>query len=299
MAGNKIADEILAEAESLLANGVSYRDVAAQTGITPVTLYRKFPQYRKRKPDPTPGGGTSTAATDGKPKTTPKVPKPGITDEKLVDFYSKVASAPAVPMLLLAHCQFCAAHFNRTGPTAAVQLVTMSKENASLRSLLENGYDVITRGAWAGVLLMYAGVPLAHHLAPDNLYNVLAFFNVLPDRNEVEEFHAGHAHDEPEDAAEPVVTGLEDVDIDQLARMAEGFGIRLDPDMVAMAARMMSESGSDEPVINVAASDILEDDEPATPEPDEPEQQAAAEAEDAAEAVEAAASDPLGSLTLP
>jgi len=114
----------------------------------------------------------------------------------------------------------------------------------------------------------------------------------------VEEFHAEHSHAEPESAAEPVVTGFEDVDIDQLARMAEGFGIRLDPDMVAMAARMMSESGSDEPIINVAASDILEDDEPSTSEQSEESAAAEQEAEDAHAATEAAEADPLGSLPL-
>jgi hypothetical protein len=286
-----IPEDKLAEAESLLQNNVSYKDAAEQIGVTPPTLYRRFPQYRKRKPDPTPGGGAPAGGEKVKP---PKIKPAGMTDEKLVDFYSKVASAPAVPMLLLADCEFCAAHFNKTGPTAAAQLVTMSKDNAALRSVLENGYSFITQGAWAGVLLMYAGIPLAHHLAPDNLYNVLAFFNILPDRGEVETFHEAHTHTHAPDNGETVPepdTGFEGMDTDQLMRMAEGFGIRLDPSMVAMAARMMEESGD---IINVELTDIDAD----TAEIPESEQQAAAEAEDAAEAVEAAAPDSIGDLPI-
>lgn len=291
MAGERLSDEVLEEAESLLSEGMSYKDVADQIGVTPPTLYRRFPQFRKRKPDPTPGGGAQGA--DGRTTPKPKVNKPGITDDNLLEFYSKVAVAPSVPMLLLADCQFCAEHFTRTGPTAAAQLVTMSKENASLRSVLESGYTALTKGMWAGVLLMYAGVPIAHHLAPENVYNALAFFNVLPSRDEVDDFHESHAREEEDEEVGP--TGFEGLDMDQLLRTAEGFGIRLDSDMVELAAKMFQETGD---VINVEATDIEPSPEQ-EPERSESEQQAAAEAEDAAETVEGVEADSVGDLAFP
>lgn len=307
MAGRQLSDEVLAEAESLLSEGVSYREVASQLGTTPVTLYKRFPQFRRKKPDPTPGG--APAKGEEGPRKPPKIPKAGITDDKLVEFYSKIAVAPSVPMLLLADCEFCASHFTKTGPAAAVQLVTMSKDNAPLRAVLESGYAALTKGMWAGVLLMYAGVPIAHHLAPDNVYRALAFFNVLPDKGEVTTFHDSHTRTAPEtfpnatadedDEPEEPFTGFEGADTDQLMQMAKGFGIELDPNMVALAARMFEEAGSVEPVINVTAEDIDDAD---TPTESESEQQADAEAADAASAAEAAQAsetDSFGNLPLP
>lgn len=226
MPPKRYTDEEWAAAESMLrprvegGEGMTFAEVARQTGITSVTLYRKFPQY-KRNPDPPPGGNKSV-----KGKAKDKGQK-GFTDEQMMPFYGKVASLPAVPMKLWLHCDFCANHFAKTGPDAAQQLLAMSADNQYLRAGLEQFYSWFHDAAWAGVLLMWMGVPIAHHALPgraDGVYRLLQAFGVLPRDEDVQEFHAQHAGNGGAPA-----NPFESMDIGSLFEMASSMGVKIDP----------------------------------------------------------------------
>lgn len=250
---------------------MSYREAHRQTGIATDTLARRFPREQKQKPpgqaagsEPSPG---PAPAAGGKPKPDP-APKPhrgprrskGPTDEQLAGLLSKAAVAPAIPMALYVHCDFCANHFATNGPKAAAELVEMSHEFPELREILEGLYGSWRRYAWAGVIAGYLGVPVLHHLTPRPLYSAVAPFVGMPPRGSRTNGVPPHAHpapagvaadprDEPGDqagdVAAPVDAGMFDptmfdnLDTDQLIAQARAMGMEIDPDELAAAMAAM------------------------------------------------------------
>lgn len=231
-----------AEAENLLTpeadggGGLSFTQVAEQTGITRVSLYRHFPQF-KRNPDPTPGGKQAgKTGKRGKSGKSPFVSR--VTDEQLIPFYSKAASAPAIPMMLYVNCEFCAQHFTDTGPDVAEKLVAMSADNPHLRQVMELGYRSLTQAAWASVLLMYVGVPVAHHMAPENVQGMLRMFGILPMEHTTHTHAREHAHSTNGNGATPK-NPYSDMDLSDLLAEAERAGIKLEdiePDVIRVEA---------------------------------------------------------------
>jgi hypothetical protein len=112
-----------------------------------------------RKPDPPPKLTGSTSKGGGGKSKLP-------TDADLERVLAEVLSAPAVPMLLFAHCEFCSEHFATEGPNAAAQLVKLSQDHPPLRRFLTTIYNVWEDVTWAVILTAYIGKPMLHHLAP-------------------------------------------------------------------------------------------------------------------------------------
>lgn len=212
----QLSDEQLATAEKMLADGASVAETSKATGVSAPTLYKKF----RNSKDPTPGGRRST-----------KAKKPGPTDEQLTSLFAKVGSAPAIPAGLLLHCDYCAAHFANTGPVAAKQLVDLSSDHPALRSVMEGLWRYADEVAWAGVLVTWLGVPVAHHLAPDFIYKYLQFVTTLPPRGN-EPAMNGHAHQgappPPADGDVTMPTPFAGMDMESLLSMAKQFGINVE-----------------------------------------------------------------------
>lgn len=213
MAFEAVSEERLAEARNLLDNGATYAQVKESTGLSYPTIRKYF-----GKKDPKPGGRRSQPRS-----TTPKKKAGQPTDEQLTSTFTKVAVAPAVPMMLLFHCEFCATHFKDSGPEAAAKLVELSQDNPALRSVLETVWKWGEEVAWATLLASYVGIPLAHHLAPNFLYGVLQMFTNLPPRGPAAQPHT-HAH-----AGTNGATGFESLDDETLMRMAQSMGIKVEP----------------------------------------------------------------------
>jgi hypothetical protein len=293
MARATIDQDRLREAKDLIDGGASRNQVYQATGISPITL-RKY--FGPASPDPTPGGSNAPPQKPADPtpggsgtarKSPPKPHKPRATDEQLASLFAKIASAPAVPMLMWFHCEFCATHFASTGPEAATKLVELSQDHPALRSVMETAYRYYDQAAWAGILGVWLGVPMLHHLAPDAIYSGARIFAPsLPPRDE-QHVHTpeaasraegngnGHAPTPPDVIQTPF--GM--MDTDQLIRMAESFGISID-------------LTDNEPVIDGTIADEYADSTP-TPEPAEPTTEPTTASESAAEdtAVEAAPPD--------
>ncbi len=212
MPGSRLTDEQVAQAEHLLGEGVPVAKVAEAVGTTPPTIYRRF----IHKGDPRPGGNKTTARKPAKKKA-------AATDEQLANMLTKAAVAPALPMGLYFRCEFCAEHFVKTGPGAAVKLVEMSQDEPALRSVLEWCYRYYAQAAWAGILATWAGVPVAHHLAPEFIYRWIQLPLGLPPRGVPE-----HSHAPANDNAAPPVTPFAGMDTESILRMAESFGIKID-----------------------------------------------------------------------
>jgi hypothetical protein len=218
-----IPDEQLAAAKQMLDNGSSIADTSKATGISQPTLYKRF----RHAKDPTPGGG-------GKHKQ-PKINKPPATDEQLLSWASKVAVAPAVPMALVFHCDYCAAHFANTGPDAAKKLIELSHGSPALRTVLESINGHMQEAMWAGILATWLGVPLLHHAAPDGLYRFAVMLLGMPARgvSYADPSMNGHSHASGAPAPESQPTPFAGMDVDQLLHMAESFGINVEmPDFV-------------------------------------------------------------------
>jgi hypothetical protein len=135
-------------------------------------------------------------------------------------------------MALWVKCDFCAAHFATTGPTAAEKLVELSHEHQALRNTLEWVQRYADEVAWAGVLTLYAGVPIAHHLAPEFVYRYLVMIPGvgLPPRAPAHTHANGSAAATPEGEAFNPLAGL---DLETVIRMAEGMGMTIPPEVLA------------------------------------------------------------------
>lgn len=206
-----VSEERLAEAKHLLDNGATYAQVKESTGLAYPTLRKYF-----GKKDPKPGGRRNSSP--------PKATKVGPTDEQLTSTFTKIAVAPAVPMALVVHCDYCAKHFADTGPGAAEKLVELSRDNPALRTVMETVWKWGEEMAWATLLVSYFGIPLAHHLAPNFLYGVLQMFTTLPARETGE----AHTHDHPPtNGSGP--TPYSNLDDETLMRMAQEMGIVVEP----------------------------------------------------------------------
>lgn len=219
MPNQKYTDEQYAEIDSLVAQGASWKDAADTVGVPWRTAYMRS----RRRKDPTPGGGGNQA----KPKP-PRVEKPKATDDQLAAFFARGAVLPAIPAQLILRCDFCANHFAVNGPTAAARLVELSREHPALRSVMEVIWREWQKGAWAGMLASYLGIPLAHHLAPDYIYKYLTYAG-MPPRNTPTN---PHVHTNGNGNAPPVDTPFAGLDLETLMSMAKTMGIEFDlPDM--------------------------------------------------------------------
>ena len=207
-APRKYTDEQLQQAVKLVGDGASVKEATNTVGI-PVSAY-----YRHvRKPDPTPGGGRRRT----------RAQKVEISDDDLTGTFAMIASAPAIPMAAWVHCDYCALHFAVQAPKAAQQLVVLSQENPALRKVMVAVHTYLSELAWAGILGMYLGVPVMHHLAPDRVYNVAAPVLKMPPR--------GHTHAPNAPGATPGGDGtpFDHLDTDSLVKMAESMGMHVDP----------------------------------------------------------------------
>jgi hypothetical protein len=241
MGFKSISDEQYAKADEIVQGGASVADASRQTGISAQTLYKR---YKPAGTDPTPGGRS-------KPR---KANRPVATDDQLVSMMTKVAVAPAVPAALWLKCDFCAGHFVNTGPDAAAKLVELSHDSPGLRSLLDMMHRYAQEAAWAGILATWMGVPIAHHLAPDFIYNGLRWVITLPPRG----VDATHTHAPPASNGSgpaPPVTPFAGMDLESLMAMAGKMGIQFD-----MAPVQPAEDIPDaDEVIDDAAAETTDD----------------------------------------
>jgi hypothetical protein len=215
-----------------LADGVPVSEIARDNDVSRVSVYRRI---NKSKGDPRPGGEGK------KPATKRKAGKKVYSDEQLTQTFAQIASAPAIPMALFVHCDFCAAHFATTGPVAAAKLVELSHEHGPLRNVLEFVQRYADEVAWAGILTMYAGVPIAHHLAPEFVYRYLrAIPGInLPPRDMPTHAHAGNGAS-PEGEPFNPLAGL---DLETVLNMAQSMGVEVPPEVLMS---MMGENGASE-----------------------------------------------------
>lgn len=233
-----IPPEQLETASKLFKDGANVAEVQRQTGISRPTLGKYFGEEYgfggKRKSDAKPSGQ--------KRKGSP-------SDEQLTNLFAKVASAPAIPMGLLVHCEFCAEHFADNGPAAAAKLVELSHDHVALRSVMENLWQYADEIAWAGVLATWLGIPVAHHLAPDFIYKWIQYPLHLPPKETVAEGNGRvqHEHMPP--------NPFENLDINELMRAAAAMGIQIPPEMAAA----MSPENVEQPVTeNVSDTETTE-----------------------------------------
>lgn len=124
----------------------------------------------ERKPDPKPQRGARRRKPDPKPKprerekpTDPDKPD----DLALTRMLGELLTMPAIPMAMLANCDYCRDHFLAEGPRAARELVALSLTNPALRGALESMHTAWSRITIAGVLAGYLAKPLMHHIAPE------------------------------------------------------------------------------------------------------------------------------------
>lgn len=215
MALNPLTDDRLKTAKELYDDGASVNKIRKETGLAIPTIHKYI-----GKRDPTPGGGIGNHAN----RRAKKQPAKSATDEQLTSLFTKAAVAPAIPMGLWLHCDFCANHFVQTGPGAASRLVELSKDHPSLRSTMEAIWRYADEVAWAGLLATWVGVPVAHHLAPDFIYHWLQMLLDLPARGQVPE----HEHRQNGNTPEPAPTGFEGMDTATLLHTAQAMGVPID-----------------------------------------------------------------------
>lgn len=275
MAGRKISPSELRKAQQLVEDGATYAEASRITGISTDTLSRRLKgvkrpskpsgsdapgaadspiqapeetppvEPRRRRPDPTPGSRNRRRAPDSdKPRPRGRIPELP-SDAELERMVAKIAKAPAVPMATVFHCTYCARHFITAGDPLAVELVEMSKDDRDLRDILEWLYSNWRRYAWAGMLVSYVGVPLAHHALPSGMYSLVAPLAGMPPRNASshEQAHAAPAGTAPPpppqaatappppppQAAEPDFSNpFVGLDTDALLATARSFGIEAD-----------------------------------------------------------------------
>lgn len=179
--------EVRARAVELHASGMSKAAIARELGISRPTLQNwlkaepatpdsmsvedagdaiirniteaKGRRRARRGPDPAPRQQAPAAGSSG---ATPDK----VTDQQLTDMLAEMLCFPAVPAKLFLHCDFCAAHFADSGGPAAVELVRMAQTSPGLRRSLTTMYGVYRTLMAGGVLGLYVGRPLLHHLAP-------------------------------------------------------------------------------------------------------------------------------------
>jgi ribosomal protein L12E/L44/L45/RPP1/RPP2 len=326
MARRKIPAEQREQAEQLVAAGTSRREVSRITGIATSTLSDWFgkpstsprgPDPSSRPPhgenggapasDPSPPAGSEPAAppppspSSGRrrrrdpkprPRTSPQARKPklgGPSDEQLESMLRKIAVAPAIPMGLWFHCDFCVTHFAVQGPQTARQLVELSTEYPELREVIVGFWQGWQKYAWTGLIAGYLGIPLAHHLAPAGVYRLIAPLAGMPPRDDAPSGGRPHTHEAnghqpagpPPAAPAPEPAGgnpYEGLDTDQLLQTARAFGIELAPDdLDKLVAGMMAGDSIEDLAAMAAATMGAPTDAAADPEipADRPEPEAA------------------------
>lgn len=186
---------------------------------------------RRRDPRPSPKRTSATA-----------VPK-GPNDGQLEDMLRKMLKMCSVPMRL--RCDFCADHMLDTADQAAAAAI----KDKDLRDALVFLYTQWDRYAGVGVLAMWLGVPVLHHLAPAPVYRLAAPVVGLPPRGVTASAHAHTNGHGPAPEPEPMVTGLEGLDLEQLAGMAEAMGIKIDlpADILGVADEPTADSAPSPP----------------------------------------------------
>jgi transposase-like protein len=131
-------------------------DAAADAIVRQITSARGG-KKRARKSDPPPRAAGAPPASAG--TSTP-------SDAELFKAMSAVLCFPAVPMQMAVGCDFCAAHFASSGGPAAAELIRLSHTSPGLRTVLNRVYGLYEVLMTGGILALYAGKPLLHHLAP-------------------------------------------------------------------------------------------------------------------------------------
>lgn len=254
MAKRTIPPADLERARKLLNDGVSMRQVSKETGISRDALKRRYGSHATPKNAPAGNGSGATDSEAGggvpgaaappprplrdpppQPRTAPartrKNGKP--SDEQLQKMLTKIAIAPAIPAGLILHCGFCANHFTSTGPQMAAEMIVLSEDEPELRKMLEWLYTEWRKYAWAGLLLSWFGVPMAHHMLPSGLYRWAAPVMGLPARDrDIPGNH--HTHRPQPPAPAPVV----EADDDQAADVAAEAAAAVDPEMLVAAEAM-------------------------------------------------------------
>lgn len=320
MARRTIPPEKRAEAEQLVAAGTSRRETSRLTGIATSTLSDWFGKPSSRPADPssaTPGANGGAPATDSPPGSEPAAPPPpssssgrrrrrdpkprprtsstprkpkhtGPTDDQLESMLRKIAVAPAIPMGLWFHCDYCVTHFAVQGPATAHQLVELSTEYPELREVIVGFWQGWQKYAWTGLIAGYLGIPLAHHLAPAGVYRLVAPLAGMPPRDDTPSGgrphrHGGNGHEPAGGAPMPPPPATTDptpyagLDTDQLLQTARAFGIELPPDELdRLVAGMMAGESIEDLAAMAAATMGAPTDAAADPEipADEPEPEA-------------------------
>lgn len=219
-APRKYTDEQYAQMRDMINDGATVREASETVGVPVQSWYRHL-----KKPDPVPGRRRRTKREEKQSV---------VTDDELKDTFGMIMSAPSMIMLIpRINCVYCATHFATRGPDAANKLVELSQENTHLRKMLVVVHTYLTELAWAGVLGVYLGVPIMHHLAPRQVYDPVAPFLKMPARGNANHRDPGHVHaNAPGAPAQPGGNPFEHLDTDALMAMAASMGMQVAPDMM-------------------------------------------------------------------
>lgn len=148
---------------------------------------------RRRKPDPRP-----------KPRERTKPVAPDKPDDAaLQQMLGELLTLPAIPMAMLANCDYCRDHFIYEGPKAARELVALSLTNPALRGALESIHTAWSRITIAGVLAGYLAKPLMHHVAPEPVLQAAGPVLGVPPRPPKPKPHTHDAPGTPPEHASP------------------------------------------------------------------------------------------------
>lgn len=228
MAAKKYTDEQWAQVDDLMSQGASVTEASNSVGIPRGSIYQRL----RKSTDPKPGGNKSATAKA-------KARREPVDDDKLTATFTKIAAFPAVPAKLVLRCDYCTAHFAGTAPNAAAELVQLSHDFPALRDVLETVHGGWQKAAWAGVLVGWLGVPIAHHTLSSDMFAMFAL--VMAAQQDAQtasaSAHTRHAHTHAASAPQDDVIDVEEVqtpydsmDTDQLMAMARAMGVEFAPE---------------------------------------------------------------------
>jgi hypothetical protein len=291
MAGSsKYTDEQYAQVDELLEAGASVTEASNSTGVPRGSIYQRV----RRKVDPKPGGSNKRGG---------KSVREPASDDALIHTFERFATFPAIPAKLILHCDYCSNHFTTSAPQAATELVELSKDYPALRDILETVHSGWTKAAWAGILISFLGVPVAHHTLSPELFS---WFAVIVSAQQVGATpRPTHTHTnggDPLAGYDPTHTPYEEqpgptpftgLDIDSLMGMAAAMGVQIpDPGMLAQMMGQSPPAATDDVIEGQVITDSDATEGPTT-ESEPAEQTAESLSDDAlAEAVAAVTTDP-------
>lgn len=239
----KYTPEQWAQVDELMAQGASVTEAANTTGVPRGSIYQRM----RRQTDPKPGGN----------KKARKRNEP-ISDEKLVSTFTKVAAFPAVPAKVVLHCDYCTQHFASTAPDVAGELVGMSREYPALRDVLESIHKGWEKAAWAGVIVGWMGVPIAHHMLPAETFALAAMLLGAQQDTTVTPPQNGHTHRPFTPSEPPVDNPFANVDTDTLMNMASKMGVQFTDVTDATVVEGVNDASTTEAAIDAALANTTE-----------------------------------------